>query len=149
MAYYFEFDFRNGILRCRLDGDVTDESLKECHEVAGRFAALTNPGAGIIDFSNVDSLNVSSQAVRNLAHSAPGMPGSRPRFLVVPSTHMYGLARMFQQYGSEARPEVHVVRNIDEAYTFLGVREPQFEPVAGAIAMRNGQVPILVRKARA
>ncbi len=141
MAYYFEFDSSHGILRCRHEGDVTDESLKECYEVAGRYAAFTNPGVAIMDFSSVSSLNVSSQTVRDLAHRLPGMPGSLPRFLVVPSTYMYGLARMFQQYGSETRPEVHVVRSVDEAYTFLGVREPQFEPVRGGVAIRSRQVP--------
>ena len=149
MAYYFEFDSSNSIFRCRVEGDVTDASLKECYEVVGEYAALTNPNAGIMDFSNVASFNVSSQTVRDLAHRTPVMPGSRPRFLVAPSTHVYGLARMFQQYGSEARPELQVVRSVDEVYTFLGVREPQFEPVGIAPAIRNRQVPILVIKARA
>jgi hypothetical protein len=135
MAYYFEFDSSNGILRCRLEGDVTDESLEECYEVTGKYAALTNPDVGIMDFSNVASFNVSSQTVRNLAYRTPRMLGSRPRFLVVPSTHMYGLARMFQQIGSAARPELHVVRNVDEAYTLLGVPEPQFEPVGGGVGL--------------
>jgi len=148
MAYCFEFDARNSIFRCRLAGNVTDESLKECHDVAGRYAALTNPRVGIMDFSNVDSLNVSSQTVRDLALRTPGMPGSRPRFLVAPSTHMYGLARMFQEVGSEARPHVHVVRSVDEVYALIGVPEPQFEPVGGGIAIPSRQVPILVRKAR-
>jgi len=129
MAYYFEFDSRNSILRCRLEGDVTDESLKECCEAAGKYVALTHPDVGIMDFSNVASFNVSSQTVRDLARRTPVMPGSRPRVLVVPSTQIYGLARMFQQDGSEARPNLHVVRSVDEAYTLLGVREPQFEPV--------------------
>ncbi|HXP46141.1 MAG TPA: hypothetical protein VN810_02630 [Terriglobales bacterium] len=149
MAYHFEFDSSSGILRCRFEGDVTDESLKECYEVAGKYAALTNPGVGIMDFSSVASFNVSSQTVRSLAHRTPVMPGSRPRFLVAPSSHMYGLARMFQQYGSGIRPELHVVRTVDEAYTLLGVPEPQFAPVGGNAAIRNRQVPILVRKARA
>jgi len=150
MAYSFDFDSSNGILRCRLEGDITDESLKECYEVAGRYAALTNPGVGIMDFSNVASFHVSPQTVRHLAHRTPAMSGSRPRFLVAPSTHMYGLARMFQQYGSGVRPELHVVRRVDEAYTFLGVPEPQFEPVGGGVAKRSRQpVPILVRKAMA
>ena len=149
MAFHFEFDPSHGILRCRLEGDVTDESLKECYEIACKYAARTNPGVGIMDFSNVASFNVSSQTVRDLAYRAPRMPGSRPRFLVAPSTHVYGLARMFQQYGSEARPELQVVRSVDEVYTFLGVREPQFEPVGIAPAIRNRQVPILVIKARA
>ncbi len=135
MAYYFEFDSSNGILRCRLEGDVTDESLKECHQVAGKYAALTNPGVGIMDFSNVASFNVSSQTVRDLAYRMPRMLGSRPRFLVVPSAHMYGLARMFQEIGSETRPELHVVRSVDEVYTLLGVLESRFEPVGGGVAI--------------
>jgi hypothetical protein len=143
MADCFEFDSSNGILRCRLEGDVTDESLKECYEVACKYAALTNPGVGIMDFSNVASFNVSSQTVRELAYRAPRMLGSQPRFLVAPTTHMYGLARMFQQYGSDTRPEVHVVRSVDEAYTLLGVPEPHFEPVPVDIAIHNRQVPIL------
>lgn len=134
LAYYFEFDSSNGILRCRLGGDVTNESLKDCYRVAVECAALTNPRVGIADFSDVVSVDVSSQTVRDLAHRTPGMPGSRPRFLVVPSAHMYGLARMFQQCGSEARPELRVVRSLDEAYTLLGVREPQFEPMGGGVA---------------
>jgi len=148
MAYYFEFDSGNDILRCRLEGDITDASLKECYEAAGKYAAMTNPGVAIMDFSNVASCNVSPQTVRDLARRTPGMPGARPRFLVVPSAYLYGLARMFQQCGSEARPELHVVRAVDEAYAFLGVPEPQFEPVAGGAAIRSRQqVPILVRKA--
>jgi hypothetical protein len=134
MAYCFEFDSSNGILCCRLEGDVTDESLKECYEAARKYTALTNPDVGIMDFSNVVSFSVSSQTVRDLAHCAPAMPGSRPRFLVAPSTHMYGMARMFQLYGSEARPALHVVSSVDEAYTLLGVPKPQFEPVGGGVA---------------
>ena len=134
MAYYFDFDSSNGILRCRLEGDVTDESLKECYDVACKYAAHTNPNVGIMDFSNVASFNVSSQTVRNLAYRTPHMPGSRPRFLVAPTTHVYGLARMFQEIGTEVRPELQVVRSMDEAYTRLGVPEPQFEAVGGGVA---------------
>jgi len=148
LAYYFEFDSSNRILRCRLEGDVTDESLKECCEATGKYAALTNPDVGIMDFSNVGSFNVSSQTVLDLARRTPVMPGSRPRVLVAASTQIYGLARMFQLYGSEERPELHVVRSLDEAYTLLGVRESQFEPVGGGSAIPSRQVPTLVRKAR-
>jgi len=150
MAYCFDFDSSNGILRCRLEGEITDESLKECYEAAGKYAAMTNPGVAIMDFSNVASCDVSPQTVRDLAKRRPGMPGARPRFLVVPSAYLYGLARMFQQCGSEARPELHVVRGVDEAYTLLGVPEPQFEPVGGGVAIPSRrQAPVLVRKATA
>jgi len=59
------------------------------------------------------------------------MPGSGRRFLVVPSDYLYGLARMFQQCGSQQRPNLHVVRRVEDAYTALRVREPQFEPLLG------------------
>jgi len=45
LACYFEFDSRHRILRCRLEGDVTDASLKECCKAAGRYAALTTPSS--------------------------------------------------------------------------------------------------------
>lgn len=130
MPHHFEFDSIYKIFRCKFDGDVTNESLKDWYEVAVKCAALTNPHVGIADFSDVTSIHVSSQTVRELAHRAPGMAGSRPRLLVAPSPCLYGLARMFQECGSEARPELHVVRSMDEAYAFLRVLEPpQFEPV--------------------
>jgi len=91
--------------------------------------------AAIMDFSKVASFNVSSQTVRDLARRPPVMPGSQPRFLVAPFIQIYGLARMFQQYGSEERPQLHVVRSLDEAYALLGVPEPQFEPVGEGVAV--------------
>lgn len=146
MAYYFEFDYGNGILRCTLEGDVTDESLSECYEAARKYAAL-NPGVVIAEFSNVVSFKVSAETVRDLIRRPPAVPGPCSRFLVAPSPHIYGLARMFQQYGSETRPQMDVVHSVDEAYTSLGVRELHFEPLNGAVPIRKR--PALVKKAEA
>jgi len=52
VAFYLESDSSNGNLHYRLEGDVTDESLKECREVAGKYAALTKPSAGIVDLGH-------------------------------------------------------------------------------------------------
>ena len=52
MAFYLESDSSNGNLRYRLEGDVTDESVKESHEVAGKYSALTEPSAGIVDLGH-------------------------------------------------------------------------------------------------
>jgi len=148
MAYQFEFDRSNGILRCQFEGAVTDESLRECHQEARRYAAVTNAGVGILDFSNVTSFSVSSQLVRGLALLPPVMPGPGPRFIVAPSTHIYGMARMFQelrslqQHGSDAPQEIQVVRSLDEAYTLLEVRELHFEPVNADATLRKGPDPV-------
>ena len=145
MAYQFDFNSTYGILRCRFEGDVTDESLKECYKASGEYVAFTNPNVAIMDFSNASSLNVSSQTVRDLANRAPSMSGSQPRFLVAPSPSLYGMARMFQQYGSETRPQMHVVRSMDEVYAILGVEEPHFEPVTRPAAIRKRQTPMLAK----
>jgi hypothetical protein len=39
------------------------------------------------------------------------------------------MARMFEILGEGTRPNLHVVRTLEEAYKVLDVREPQFEPV--------------------
>ena len=148
MAYFFDFASSQGILRCRLEGDITNESLKKCYEAAGALAAQIDPKVGIMDFSNVNSLDVSAETVRDLANRAPGMPKARPRFLVAPSHSLYGLARMFQQYGSETRPDVYLVRSMDEVYAILGVLEPHFEPVTGRGAIRQSQSLTLLKPGR-
>jgi len=155
MAYQFEFDRSNGILRCKFEGVITDESLRECRQEARKYLAVTNAGVGILDFSNVASFSVSSQLVRGLALLPPVMPGPGPRFIVAPSTHIYGMARMFQelrslqQHGSDAPQEVQVVRSVDEAYTLLKVRELHFELVNADVTVRKGPDPVLVRRAAA
>ena len=137
MAHHVEFDAANRVLRCRLEGDVEDESIIDCYQNAVLFAYLTNPRAGIADFSDATSVDVSTQTVRELAHREPTIPGSRPRVLVAPTTRVYGLAQMFQQYGKTERPGLHVVRSVDEAYAFLGVRAPHFQSVKEVVPTRH------------
>lgn len=52
------------------------------------------------------------------------------RVLVVPKAIIYGMARMFQILGEKTRPDLHVVRTMDEAYRLLRVESPEFGPVS-------------------
>ena len=72
---------------------------------------------------------VSSDAIRRLAATPPALPAGYMRVLVIPQIFIYGLARMFQILGEKNRPELQVVRTLDEAYTMLGVEFPDFHPV--------------------
>jgi len=72
----------------------------------------------------------SSQTMRDLARLRPIMPDpSRPVVFVAPTPDLFGMARMFELQGAEARPNLHVVRTAEEAYQILNVRQPQFVPV--------------------
>ncbi len=47
MSFQFDFDSTNRILRCQIDGRITDEGMKECYRVAAEYATRIGPCAGI------------------------------------------------------------------------------------------------------
>lgn len=129
MAYFFKYDLFHEIFLVRFEGRVTDEQFREYYRVAGEHMTRLQPRASISDYSAVNDFQASVQTIRNLAHSYIAMPGSNPRIVVVPTPHLYGLARLFQAEGEPIRPNLHVVSTLAEAYAQLGVGEPHFEPV--------------------
>lgn len=130
MPYIFDFDLTNDILRCRLDGRVTDAVLRDFFRAGSEQAVRTHPGAGVIDFSEVTSLEVSAQTIQQLAKATPEWrdPNLR-RIVIAPSPEVYGMMRMFEIHGEEKRPNLHVVRTEREAWAILAVPDPRFEPL--------------------
>lgn len=53
------------------------------------------------------------------------------RVFVVPRDDLYGLARMYATYQrASGNPEPILVRSLDEAYRFLNLTNPDFQPIA-------------------
>jgi hypothetical protein len=131
MALRFEFDSANKILLIRVDGRLTDELLAELYNASRKYSTATDARMGIVDFSSVTEFAVSSEMIRTLADQEPAMPDAttRPRVLVAPQTHAYGLLRMFQITGEGKRPLLRVVRTLDDALAALGIQSPRFEPL--------------------
>ena len=131
MAFQFEFDPVNKILLARFEGQLTNESAIEYHEALGRNWRATGARAGVWDLSGVTEFSVTADFLHSLAMRKPITPGltNHPRFIVVPVTAGYGLMRMFQIAGESSRPQLHVVRTVDEALVALGVQSPHFEPL--------------------
>jgi hypothetical protein len=131
MGHRFEFDAENKILLVRPEGRLTDEGLLEIYAGIGKYSAATDARAGIFDFSLVTEFAATTDTIRNLARQEPAMPDAvnRPRVLVAPATHVFGIARMFQIVGERKRPSLTVVRTLDEAFAALGVQSPHFEPL--------------------
>ena len=85
---------------------------------------------GIMDFSPVTEVALSTEFLRQLANRDPiGDATKQPRVVVAPSDLQFGLARMFQITGERTRPLLHVVRTMNEAFAALGVQSPHFEPL--------------------
>jgi hypothetical protein len=128
-SFRFDFDEVNRILLLRLEGRITEEMLREIYMVGKTHWTATMPNAAIVDCSSVTQTTISSDRIRELARTKPMQESvGRPRVIVAPTTHQYGLARMFQLVTSEERPFT-VVRTMDEALAELGVRSPHFEPL--------------------
>lgn len=129
MALVVEFDAKNNILRGTLDGRMTGAILLDLQARTAKYMASRPPCRGILDFSKVTDFEVSTAAIREVAASPPVFPAGYMRVLVIPRDFIYGLARMFQILTEETRPELRVVRTMEEAYGLLEVSSPEFEPV--------------------
>lgn len=129
MSYHFDFDSTNRILRCRFEGRVTDDELKEYYLAAVRLVAVKDPTFAVTDFTAADSVDISPGTVRELARLPPMMADQNGiRCVVAPSDKVFGLARMFELQGEGTRANLHVVRTMKEALAILGVQEPKFGP---------------------
>jgi hypothetical protein len=130
MPYTFDYDLTNDILRCRLGGHVTDGVLQEFFQMGSQHAQTTQPSAGVVDLSEVTSLEVSAETIRQIARSKPVVadPDLR-RIIIAPTPHLFGMMRMFATQGEEIRPNLHVVRAEKEAWAILVVQDPQFKPL--------------------
>jgi hypothetical protein len=130
VTYRIDFDSMHRILRCRLEGRVTDEELREYYRLAGDHVAQTEPVAGILDLTAVKSFEVSSATIRELAKSRSPFPHpEHPRIVIATSSDIFGLARMFEIEGHEKRPNLHVVRSQKEALAILGIQKAKFSPM--------------------
>jgi hypothetical protein len=130
MGFWFEFDPGNKVLLVRVEGRLTDELLAELYPTMRKQATATDARAGIVDFSSVSEVALSSAFVREIAKQEPAMvDATRPRIIVAPHAVAFGLARMFQMLGESTRPLLEVVRTLDEALEKLGIRSPGFEPL--------------------
>ena len=128
MAFLMEFDARNNVLRLTIDGPLNDAIMVEIFKAAGGYASSHPPCRSIADLSKVTVNDVSSDSIRQMAKTAVLAP-EVTRVVVAPKDHSFAIARMFQIYSEETRPNFHVVHTMDEAYRLLGVVSPEFSPV--------------------
>ena len=129
MGCTFEFDPVNNILRYTWEGNLTDEVLVEGDAAGRRLLAARPPCRGILDFSKVTRADASSETIRKIASLPPAYGLDQAVVLVAPYDVVYGLSRMFVIIGERSRPNLNVVRTMEEAYRLLEVESPQFSPI--------------------
>jgi hypothetical protein len=130
MGFVMDFDAKNNILRGTLEGPLTGAILLDSYDAATRYTASHPPCRGLWDFSKVTAnADISSAIIRQVVGKSPIIPAGYMRVVVAPQDFLFGMMRMLQILSEEARPELHVVRTIDEAYRLLRIESPEFSPI--------------------
>ena len=118
------FDEGSRVLRATLNGVLNEDTLDDLTVKIRGLLQHQLPYAIIVDVSGVTDFEISNQAVRSLARMPSNVTADFERIVIAPQNHIYGITRMFQAYADGNRPNVHVVRSLEEAYTYLNSRYP-------------------------
>jgi hypothetical protein len=101
-------------------GQVTNEDVARQIAEIERNAPYEGEYRAITDFTQVTHFDISSDQIRLVAESKSPLEKAR-RVMVAPSDVAYGTSRMFQMLSGKTRPNITVVRTLDEAYKALGI----------------------------
>lgn len=101
-------------------GQVTDEDVARQISEIGRYAPYDSDYRAITNFSDVTQFEISSRQIRLVADSKSPLDQAT-RVMVAPSDVAYGTSRMFQVLAASTRPNISVVRSMEEAYKVLGI----------------------------
>lgn len=114
-------DATQKIVLVRFTGEVKDADLSGI-PIATKADPLFDPSFWeIVDFSAATGGSVSTFAVHTLAQRTSIYNRDSKHVVVAPQAHVFGLTRMYQAYARETRPNLEVVRTLDEAYASLGL----------------------------
>jgi hypothetical protein len=94
-----------------------------------KYAERLKPVAGISDFTAVTKFNVTSDQIRRAAMQPSPYPEETPRFMVAPTDHLFGMARMYELVADRPEAMLKVVRTREAALAALGVKNAKFERV--------------------
>jgi hypothetical protein len=116
-------DPQAGMVYSTLFGDVAASDLMQ-HIASIRAHPDFDPSFNeLVDATQLALINLSSEDVRAFAlQESPFLPSSK-RVLVASEDLTFGLARMFQVFGGEKRPNFDVVRTLAEARKLLGLND--------------------------
>ena len=121
------FDRKNRVLQVTVSGIFGSEDMDELDNSVVEFVARHGPVRGIFDYSDVDAIAVPDSRLAERAQQ----PQAIEERVVVASRVMGGArARTYQGYRREAgQRQAVIVETLGDAYAFLDLRNPRFEPV--------------------
>lgn len=121
------FDRKSRVLQITVSGIFASEDMDELDNAVIEFVARHGSVRGIFDYSDVEAIAVPDSRLAERAQQ----PQVIEERVVVASRAMKGeRARTYASYRREAgQRQAVIVDSLGEAYAFLDLRNPRFEPV--------------------
>jgi len=129
MPYHFEFEPVHRILVLVYEGDVQGSEVEEANREMAKHVARLKPAGGLADLTAVTTLNVKAHEMRRAALQPSPYPADVPRFIIAPTDHLFGMARMYEIIADRPPEKLTVVRSWKAALDGLGVQEARFRRI--------------------
>jgi len=110
------------LVRSIFYGELEDRDLSEQHLQVAAHPDFRPYFSYILDLTGVTKLKVSNAAVRDCATSPSLFDRDVIRVMVAPAGAVFGMSRMYQVLASETRPNLEIVRTLEEAYKLVETR---------------------------
>jgi hypothetical protein len=122
-------DRKHQVLLTRFSGTLRHEVLLAQAVAARTIAAREGPTRALLDFSAVKMIDMSVETAKEMGSRQQNI-ANQVRVYVIPNRDQFAGARMFGTYqdifGNIAP---HIVRTMIEAYSFLKITDPDFQPL--------------------
>jgi hypothetical protein len=128
MFHPFTYDERHRTYLAHFSGTLTQQDMLAFDAAALECRDLLGPVHGLIDFSDVESVDVTTAQFVARATRPQIMVGHKRA--IVANGLVFGLMRMFGVYQSREGVEPMIVHTLPEAYEALGLVADEFHPVA-------------------
>jgi len=122
MAYSISYQTDGGVVTT-YSGIVTDDDMFSCaKERTSSSDNLKKYKYFLSDFTDVEKFNVSSSAIKTIAHltvQASKVNKNLIIVVIVPTDLEYGMSRMWAAYSDESNLKLHMTRTKEEALEYL------------------------------
>lgn len=123
------FDARHNVLMTRLHGTYVESDITLRDKAVARFVARHGAARGIMNFSDIEAVEVTIDAVVRRS-AGPALLEGQARVIVAPREPLWALNRIFAahrlyRHGTEPL----LVRTLEEAFRALAIDRPAFEPL--------------------
>jgi hypothetical protein len=129
VVFVLLFDPAHRVLLSRFSGAFTLDDIAECDRAVLMALGREGPIRGLIDLSDVETVDISSEQILQRARQ-PAMVAGQTRIFVATKPAALAFARAYsaaQQEFNGGGPQV--VGSLADAYRLLGLVDPAFEPV--------------------